>query len=292
MRLALLGTGLMGSRIGLRLLRSGCTLTVWNRTREKMSPLLAEGARAGASPGDAVVDADATIGMLTDGPAVTSVLFDQGAADAFKEGSLFIDMSSISPATARENATRLHGRGVAYIDAPVSGGTRGAEQGTLAIMAGGDSAAFDGAQSILSLLGRPTHVGPAGAGQLAKLVNQVICGVTIGAVAEGLVLAASGGADPGAVREALFGGFADSRVLSEHGERMVKRDFVPGGAAQLHLKDLNTALEVARGLELELPLANTVRDLFADLVEHGCGGLDHSAILVELERRSHQSGGH
>jgi 2-hydroxy-3-oxopropionate reductase len=281
----------MGSRIGLRLLSSGCTLTVWNRTREKMSPLLAEGARAASSPGEAVVDADATMAILTDGPAVTSVLFDQGAANALKEGSLFIDMSSIPPATAREHAERLRGLGVSHVDAPVSGGTRGAEQGTLAIMAGGDSAAFDGAQRLLSLLGRPSHVGPAGAGQLAKLVNQVVCGVTIGAVAEGLILAARGGADPGAVRNALLGGFADSRVLNEHGERMVKRDFVPGGAAQLHLKDLNTALDVAHDLELELPLANTVRNVFADLVEQGYGGLDHSAILVELERRSDPSAG-
>jgi 2-hydroxy-3-oxopropionate reductase len=199
---------------------------------------------------------------------------------------MLIDMSSIPPRTAREHAQRLRKREVGHLDAPVSGGTRGAEEGTLAIMLGGNPDDFERAQPLLSVLGRPVYVGGTGSGALAKLVNQVICGVTIGAVAEGLVLAARGGANQQAVREALYGGFADSRVLHEHGERMIERNFKPGGPVRLHLKDLETALSVAQELETELPLTSLARDLFAALVDHDCGDVDHSAVIREVERRS------
>jgi 2-hydroxy-3-oxopropionate reductase len=276
----------MGSRIGSRLLSSGHTLTVWNRTPARAESLVELGARAAATLPEAVANAEAIFAVLADGPAVESVVFHQGAAEALKKGSLFIDMSSIPPATAREHALKLGDLGVAYLDAPVSGGTKGAREGTLAIMVGGEQLDFERASGLLKLLGHPTYVGPAGSGQLAKLANQVICGVTIGAVAEGLVLVATGGADPQLVREALFGGFADSRVLREHGGRMIERNFEPGGPTRMHLKDLETALDVARELELDLQLAEATRSLFAAFSEHGGAGLDHSGVILELERRN------
>lgn len=276
----------MGSRIATRLLAAGHDLAVWNRSREKAEPLAAHGARVERSPADAGAGAELAITVLADGPTVTQVLFERGVADVLALGGLVVDMSSIPPETAREHASRLRERGIAYLDAPVSGGTQGAEQGTLAILVGGEQADFERARSVLTALGRPTHMGPVGTGQLAKLVNQVVVAVTVAAVAEGLLLAAEGGADPAVVREALFGGFADSRILREQGRRMVERSFAPGGLTRMQLKDLNTVLDTAAELGLELPVSSLVRDLFASLGEHGGLDLDHSALLAELERRN------
>lgn len=180
------------------------------------------------TPAEAVQGADIVISLLENGPVVGQVLFDLGAARAMRKGSLFIDMASIQPSEARDHAARLGELGVAHLDAPVSGGTVGAEAGTLAIMVGGRPEDFKRAQAVFASLGRATHVGPHGAGQLAKLANQMIVGITIGAVAEALLFAAKGGADMAKVREAISGGFADSRILQLHGQRMVERDFAPG----------------------------------------------------------------
>jgi 3-hydroxyisobutyrate dehydrogenase-like beta-hydroxyacid dehydrogenase len=283
---AFLGIGLMGSRQAKRLLDAGHSLTVWNRSREKAEALAAFGARVVDTAADAVADADVVILMLENGRIVTDMLFSQGLAGALRPGAIVVDMSSIKPAEAQEHAKHLAERGVHHIDAPVSGGTLGAEQGTLAIMAGGESEIFDRVEPILTIMGRPVHVGPHGAGQLAKLANQIIVGVTIGAVAEALLLAQSGGADPAKVREALRGGFAESRILELHGQRMVERDFATKGRSVTHLKDLDNALDAAERIELDaLPYTALTADLFRGLIENA-GDIDHSGLLVELERRN------
>ncbi|KLK92362.1 2-hydroxy-3-oxopropionate reductase [Microvirga vignae] len=283
---AFLGIGLMGSRQARRLLEAGYDLTVWNRSREKAEVLAPLGARVMDAAPDAVRDVEIVVLMLENGGIVTDVLFAQGVAEALRPGTILVDMSSIKPAEAQDHAKLLAERGVHHIDAPVSGGTVGAEQGTLAIMAGGDAEAFSRVKPVLEVMGRPVHVGPHGAGQLAKLANQIIVGVTIGAVAEALLLAERGGADPAKVREALRGGFAESRILDLHGQRMVERDFVTKGRSVTHLKDLDNALDAAERLSLQdVPYTALTADLFRGLIENA-GDLDHSGLLVELERRN------
>src|SRR4051812_33378591 len=272
---AFLGIGLMGSRQARRLLDADYRLTVWNRSREKAEALAPFKARVADTASEAVRDADVVILMLENGATVTDVLLAQGVAEALRPGSVLVDMSSIKPAEAQDHARHLAERGVHHIDAPVSGGTVGAEQGTLAIMAGGDEQAFSRVKPILEVMGRPVHVGPHGAGQLAKLANQIIVGVTIGAVAEALLLAQRGGADPAKVREALRGGFAESRILELHGQRMVERDFVTKGRSVTHLKDLDNALNAAERLALDaVPYTALTADLFRGLIENA-GDLDH-----------------
>ena len=285
MKIAVLGTGLMGAPMARRLLGAGRQVTVWNRTPAKAVALADDGARVAATVRDAVAGAGLVVTMLENGQAVAAVLFDEaaGAAGALDPGALVVDMSSIPPGTAREHAGRLAESGVGHVDAPVSGGVPGAEAGTLAIMAGGPPDLVARAADALSALGRWTHVGPAGAGQLAKLANQAIVGVTLTVVAEALVLARAGGADPAAVRDAIRGGFAESRVLDLHGAKMLARDFRPGGRASIQLKDMDTVLATAAELGLKLPAVEAARDLYARLVARGGGDLDHSATLLALE---------
>ncbi len=283
-RIAFLGTGIMGSRMAVRLLEAGYPVRVWNRSESKAASLSAHGAEVAASPERACEGADVAILMLSDARSVATVLFDQGAAGALPPGSLVVDMSSHSPADAREHAGRLAARGVGCLDAPVSGGPGGAENGTLAIMAGGSEEDFERARPVLLHLGRPTRVGPSGTGQLAKLCNQTIVALTIGAVAEALLLARAGGADPARVREALAGGYADGLILQVHGQRMLDRAFAPGGPSRLQLKDLHNILDSAHAAGLQLPLAAHVTALYESLVAHGGAELDHSALLLEIER--------
>lgn len=282
--IALLGTGLMGSRMAIRLLDAGYPLRVWNRTPEKAMPLVERGATVVDAPDLACAGASFVIVMLADAGSVESVLFDAGGAGALQRGSLVVDMGSNAPAVARDHAQRLRSIGVRHLDAPVSGGPGGAEQGTLAIMAGGDEPDFARAMPVLQHLGRPTLVGPSGSGQLAKLCNQTIVALTIGAVAEALLLAQAGGADPAKVREALAGGYADSLILQIHGQRMLTRAFEPGGPARIQLKDLYNILDAAEGAGLHLPLATRVTTMFESLVANGGADLDHSALLLEIER--------
>ncbi|MFZ9299265.1 MAG: NAD(P)-dependent oxidoreductase, partial [Hylemonella sp.] len=227
MKIAFLGIGLMGFPMARRLCEAGHEVHAWNRSRAKAERLLPFGASVHDSSEQAVSGAEIIITMLENGEVVESVLFGQGTAEAIAQGAVVVDMSSIRPEQARDQARRLAERGVGHLDAPVSGGTIGADQGTLAIMAGGEPRTFERVAPVFAALGRATQVGPSGAGQLAKLANQMIVGITIGAVAEALLLCEKGGADPAKVREAITGGFADSRILQVHGQRMVTRNFTP-----------------------------------------------------------------
>ena len=286
-KIAFLGTGLMGSHMARNILKAGFSLTAWNRTLAKAQALIADGADVPATAAEAIAEADIVITMLSDGPTVHDLLFDQELAAAMKAGTLLIDMSSIKPSEARTHAALMRERGLHHLDAPVSGGTKGAEAGSLAIMAGGDEAVFTRAVSVLGAMGRPVRVGPDGSGQLSKLANQTIVAVTIGVVAEAMLLAEKGGADPAAIRDALKGGFADSVILQQHGERMTTSNFEPGGLSRMQLKDINNALEEAGQHELILPLTEQVKTRYTTLIEEMNGAdTDHSALYLELLRQN------
>lgn len=290
LQLAVLGIGQMGLPMARRLCQAGHQVRVWNRTAAKAQPLLAEGALLANSPRQACAGADVVISLLENGDVVRQVLFDLGADSAqhgLQAGALVVDMASITPRQAREHAQRLHALGVRHLDAPVSGGTVGAEEGSLAIMVGGEEADFAAAAPVFAVLGRATHVGGHGAGQLAKLANQMIVGITIGAVAEALLLCEKGGADPAQVRQAITGGFADSRILQLHGQRMVQRNFAPGARMGVQLKDMRNALSTAAELALQTPITQLFAQLYADAVDNGFDQLDHSGLFAELARRNH-----
>ncbi|PWV98155.1 2-hydroxy-3-oxopropionate reductase [Hoeflea marina] len=281
--IALIGTGLMGGPMARRLLGAGMPLKVWNRDAGKSAPLAALGAAVCATPAEAVAGAGHVITMLTDGGAVGEALFERGVASAMGPGATLIDMSSIKPSEARAHAERLAETGIAHLDAPVSGGTRGAEAGTLAIMVGGDAAVFEAALSVFAPMGRATRVGPTGAGQLSKLANQAIVAIAIGAVAEATLLVREGGGDLAAFRSALAGGFADSTILQQHGRRMQEMDFAPGGRSSVQLKDLDNVLAEAGLIGVTLPLVQAVRDRYVRMIEtHDGGDLDHSALFLDL----------
>ena len=286
MKIAVLGLGLMGTPMAKRLCAADHIVQVWNRSPHKAEALRPFGALPHAQLADAVRGADLVITMLENGATVADVLFSQGAAHAMRPGTLVVDMSSIKPIEARDHAARLSELQIDYLDAPVSGGTVGAEAGTLAIMAGGKSADFARALPAFQALGRATHVGPTGAGQLAKLANQMIVGGTIGIIAEALLLCEKGGANMGKVREAIGGGFADSRILQVHGQRMVERDFAPRARMTVQLKDLRNALATAQEVGFEAPIATLFEQLYAQGIEHGLSNLDHSGLFVELACRN------
>jgi 3-hydroxyisobutyrate dehydrogenase-like beta-hydroxyacid dehydrogenase len=290
MKIAFLGIGLMGLPMARRLCEAGFETHVWNRTASKAQPLAALGAHVHAQAAQAVAGAQIVISMLEHGQVTEAVLFDQGAGKSvvhsMQSGALLIDMSSSKPREARDHAARLTALGLHHIDCPVSGGTVGAEAGTLVMMAGGLPADFERAQSVLKVFGRSTHVGPHGAGQLTKLANQMIVGGTIGVVAEALLLAARGGADMAKVREAMMGGFADSRILQLHGERMVKRDFAPRGRLAVQLKDMRNAVDCAQETGMDAPIVSFFEQLYAVAESHGLGELDHSGLFVELAARN------
>jgi 3-hydroxyisobutyrate dehydrogenase-like beta-hydroxyacid dehydrogenase len=290
-RIALLGTGIMGSHMARRLAQAGFPVTVWNRSADKADQLTQFGVKIAVSPSSACDDADVVIVMLSNGPVVEEVLFspDHGGrrpAETMAAESVLVVMSSIPVETCQSQAPRLAARGIHYIDAPVSGGEPGARDGTLAIMAGGDAKVVDGIADVFAVMGRVTHIGPVGTGQTTKLANQIIVGATMVAVAEALQFAAKGGADPAAVRKALMGGFADSKILNLHGERMVERNFVPGGPAEYQLKDLRTAQALAAAAGMHFTLLDCLVGMFGDMIEQFGTGLDVAGILLEVERRS------
>ena len=286
MKIAVLGIGFMGFPMARRLCEAGHEVHVWNRSRDKAERVAAFGATVHDTPASAAAAAEVVVSMLENGAIVESVLFDQGAAAAMKPGTLVIDMASIKPREARDHAARLSAWGVAHLDAPVSGGTLGAEAGTLVIMVGGRPEEFARAQPVFAVFGRATHVGPHGTGQLTKLANQMIVGITIGAVAEALLLCEKGGANPARVKEAITGGFADSRILQVHGQRMVERDFAPRARMSVQLKDLRNALDTASEIGFDAPITALFEKLNADAIEHGLTDLDHAGLFVELASRN------
>ena len=283
MNIAFLGVGLMGQPMVTNLIKAGFSLHLWNRTQAKLDEFKSS-ASCYEDVSNAVAHANIIITMLETGDVVESVLMQEDVLNSISAGSLVIDMSSIPPEQARVHAACLQERGIAYLDAPVSGGTVGAAEATLSIMAGGEKNDFERAHSVFSALGKSTFIGAHGCGQLAKLANQAIVGITIGAVSEALLLAAKGGADPVAVREALSGGFAASRILELHGQRMIDGNYQPGARSRVQLKDMRTILDEARLQSLTLPLSQRTHDGFLSLVAHGKEDIDHSGLMVELER--------
>jgi 2-hydroxy-3-oxopropionate reductase len=286
MKIGFIGTGLMGFPMAKNLLDKSLDLNVFSRTIEKAKPLEKIGAKISNSLSEAVKDVDIVITMLTDDDAVEKVLSDQDFQENLKKGSTVVDMSSIKPKIAIKYGKLLKDKGINFLDAPVSGGTIGAEQATLAIMVGGDQKVFDHIKDVLKVMGNPTLVGPIGSGQVSKLANQIIVGVTIGAVAEAITLCEKAGVDGNKFIKALAGGFADGKILQNHGKRMIDKDFSPKGKVSTHLKDMNNILECAGDFNTQLPISNLIKDMFKSLVENGNDNDDHSALYKEIERRN------
>ena len=284
MKIGFIGTGLMGFPMVKNLLDKSLDLNVFSRTIEKAKPLEKFGAKISNSLSEAAKDADIVITMLTDDDAVEKVLSDQGFQENLKKGSIVVDMSSIKPKIAIKYGNLLKDKGLNFLDAPVSGGTIGAEQATLAIMVGGDQKVFDQIKDVLKVMGNPTLVGPIGSGQVSKLANQIIVGVTIGAVAEAITLCEKAGVDGNKFIKALAGGFADGKILQNHGKRMIDKDFSPKGKVSTHLKDMNNILECAGDFNTQLPISNLIKDMFKSLVENGNDNDDHSALYKEIKR--------
>lgn len=280
-RITFLGIGLMGAPMVRRLLSAGYSVTVWNRTAAKAQALAADGARPVAALEEAVRDAAIVISMLEAGPVVEQVL--RAALPALAPQALWIDMSSTRQSEAQQCHALLRQQGRRFIDAPVSGGVGGAQAGTLAIMAGGDAADFAQAEPALAAMGRATLVGPAGAGQVAKLCNQLIVGATLTIVAEALLLAQAAGADPAAVRTAIRGGFAESKILDVHGQRMLERNFVAGGQVKTQIKDQHNILAAAAAAGVRLPVTELVTQRYESIAAL-FPQADHAAALLALER--------
>ncbi|MDC1481441.1 NAD(P)-dependent oxidoreductase [Ascidiaceihabitans sp.] len=286
-KITLIGTGLMGLPMSRNLMAAGHDLTVWNRRAHRAAPLVKEGAKTADTVARSIASAQVVISMLSDGFATGELLSDPDVQRALTAGMVWVDMSSAKPEHARAHSTLLAGLGVTHLDAPVSGGTKGAEAGNLAIMVGGEAAIVEDMRFVFEAMGRPVHVGPSGSGMLCKLANQAIVAVTISAVAEATLLAEKGGADPVALRAALKGGFADSVVLQQHGERMSEGNFTPGGLSKFQLKDLDNTLAEAASLGLALPTTQEVRNRFAHFCEEmGGADLDHSGLYLELKKRN------
>jgi 3-hydroxyisobutyrate dehydrogenase-like beta-hydroxyacid dehydrogenase len=281
-----IGLGLMGKPMCRNLMKAGARLVVTNRSERPRIEMQKEGATAVDTPAEVAAQAGIIIIMVADTLAVESVLEGQdGVFKATRPGTLIIDMSTTLMPATKSFAACAENKGCLYVDAPVSGGTIGAEAGNLTIMAGGSDEAFNMALPVLQALGdRITHVGSVGAGQVAKAANQVIVGLTIGAVAEALALAKAAGVDPGKVREALKGGFADSRILEVHGKRMVDGDFTPGAKSTIQRKDMDQAVALASELGLNLPATSLSRELYDRLIGSGGADLDHAALFKVIDK--------
>ena len=265
MKIGFIGTGLMGLPMAKNLLKSGFKLKVFNRSINKAEPLKEFGAEISKTLGEVVKDNDFIITMLTDDSAVDAIMNNSDLLENLKSGSTVIDMSSVKPTTATKYGNSLKSKNINYLDAPVSGGTIGAEEASLAIMVGGEQSVFDNSINILKAMGNPTLVGPIGSGQVSKLANQIVVGVTIGAVAEAITLCEKAGADPVKLIKALSGGWADSKILQTHGKRMIDKDFTPKGKTSTHLKDMNNILECANSYNTHLPISNLVKEMYKTL---------------------------
>lgn len=282
-----IGTGIMGAPMAANLAAAGFTVTAYNRNPDRLAPLVERGVAAAATAAEAAAGRDAVVVMVSSGAVSQEVLFGEGgAARAMRPGALLVVMSSISVPEAEAQAAEAEALGLRWLDAPVSGGERGAIAGRLSIMVGGAPEDFAAAGTLFAAMGKPILIGPTGTGQLAKLVNQTTVASTLVAVSEALLFAEAGGADPARVREALLGGFARSHILEEHGLRMIARAFTPGGPAKYQIKDTAAAKALAAKLGLDLPMLDLADRLFNDLVDHGGADLDHSALFLELARRN------
>lgn len=283
-----IGLGIMGRPMALNLLKAGNPVWVYARRTKSLLPLTEAGATACTSPAEVARHADIVFTNVSDTPDVQEVVLgENGVIDGARRGSILVDNSTISPSATRTMADTLRGKGVEMLDAPVSGGEKGAIDGALSIMVGGKAEAFARVRPLFEILGRNVvHVGDNGAGQVTKACNQVVIAQTIAAVAEGLMLATASGVDPAKVREALLGGFAGSRVLEVHGQRMLERDFKPGFMARLHQKDMRIVLETARELGIALPGAAQVTQYLNALAGSGGGELDSTALVTVQERMS------
>lgn len=285
LKLGFVGLGIMGGPMAGHLVNAGHEVFI--TTRSKIPTELASSAAVQcASPSEVAQKADIIFIMVPDTPDVEKVLFGaNGIAAGLSKGKVVVDMSSISPITTKEFAKKINALGCDYLDAPVSGGEVGAKNATLSIMVGGDDAVFERVKPVFELMGKNINlVGKNGDGQTAKVANQIIVALNIEAVAEALLFAAKAGADPAKVRQALMGGFAGSKILEVHGERMVKRAFDPGFRIELHQKDLNLALNSARALGVSLPNTATAQELFNSCSAHGGKAWDHSAMVKALEK--------
>lgn len=281
-RIGLIGLGIMGLPMARNLMKAGYSLTVNNRSPEPEQALAAEGAQVARTAREVAERSDIVITMLPDSPQVEEVVLgENGVAEGLRAGSLYIDMSSVAPSTARKVAEALQAQGADALDAPVSGGQVGAEQGTLSIMVGGSEEGFERARPIFEAVGKNiVYIGGPGAGQVTKICNQIVVALTIQAVAEALTLARKSGVDAAKVREALLGGFAQSRILDLHGQRILDGNFKPGFRIHLHRKDLRLALEAGREQAVPLPATANVAELMNAMIAQGLGDLDHSGLAA------------
>lgn len=288
MKVGFVGLGLMGRPMALNLLKAGHAVHVWTRRVESMQPLVEAGAVACSSASALAGVVDVVISMVADAPDVEQVaLGPDGVAAGARPGLVFVDMSTISPSAAQSIAARLAEKGIPMLDAPVSGGEIGAINAALTIMVGGDEAAFEKVRPLFEAMGKTVSlIGASGAGQVAKACNQILTGVGVAAVAEALNFATRSGVDAGRVREALLGGFAYSRILENHGQRMLDRNFKPGFKAWMHQKDMRIVLEEAHRLGLALPSSAATAQMFNAMVGSGLGEDDSVAMLKLLERMS------
>lgn len=280
LRIGFIGLGLMGKPMCLNLLSAGAELCVFNRSATAIDEIKTTKVTVMADPAAVAAEVDLVILMLADTPAVEQVLFtERGVAQGVHANSLIVDMGTTATLATRDFASRLAEKGARYIDAPVSGGQIGAKEATLSIMAGGDAVDIDAVMPVFEAMGRlVTHVGPVSSGQVTKAVNQVIVGLTIGAVSEALAVAKRAGVDLEKAQQALMGGHASSRILQEHGTRMINQTFEPGGKVVTQAKDMQQALDLAAELGIELPATALNLTLYKHLIENGLGALDHSAL--------------
>lgn len=283
LNIAFVGTGLMGLPMVKNLAKSNYKIKAFNRTLSKMNDLtIFENIKISNSLEDAIKNSEVVITMLPDDDSVKKVIDEILEKKLLKSNSIFIDMSSTKYESAKLFYNNLKNSNIYFIDAPVSGGPEGAKSASLAIMAGGDLAIFERVKNILNFMGNSTLVGPSGSGQVAKLCNQIIVGVTIGAVAEAIILCEKVGANPENFIKAVAGGFADSKILQNHGSRMIKKDFAPRGKSVTHLKDMDNILKCAKDSNVSLPISKLIQSMYQNIVDRGDGNDDHSSLYKEI----------
>jgi 2-hydroxy-3-oxopropionate reductase len=290
-RIGFVGLGLMGKPMALNLLKKGFSLTVHSRSQAPVDALVAAGATGASSPAEVAASSDVIITMVPDSPDVRLVVEGpNGVFETVREGSIIVDMSTIAPAVARDLATKAALLGVAMLDAPVSGGEIGAINASLSVMVGGDAGALDRVRPVLNAMANPErviHIGPSGAGQVCKACNQICIGGALASVSEAFAIARRAGVDPARVREALLGGFAASRVLEVHGERILKGNYVPGFKTKLYHKDLNIVGRLIHGLNVPAPVTALVQQYVSVLMAAGCGEEDYSALAKAVFDAAH-----